>query len=259
MTIINNLNDSLNKSPIDNETKLTVIENLWPLNTAPRHQGIALDCDAYFSYYARQCHDALIDQGQRVLARTHIDIIDIVRQLENSIPRADIKESLRLKLVIRNRPNEEEILDNTVDMAARLYTMLNIAIKNPVISRQAQLRWQSGDLKSFLSDYFNEPPQLGSDGTQLERTFTALNLQRIAGIQIKFTDNLADHLRMIDKDDKVVAIFHHISFLKQQNKYGFSHATHKSRHLTNSLQQYNLPHRTCRRNPQYFIPSLPTT
>ncbi|KAF2178669.1 hypothetical protein K469DRAFT_731671 [Zopfia rhizophila CBS 207.26] len=48
--------------------------------------------------------------------------------------------------------------------------------------------------------------------------FTASNLERIAGIQIKLTDNLADHLRMIDKEDKFVAIFHHASFLKRQNR-----------------------------------------
>jgi hypothetical protein len=120
---------------------------------------------------------------------------------------------------MRCRPNEDKLLDNTIDLAARMHLMVNIAVDNPVISRQIQLRWESGILRDFLKDHFFQPQVLSNDGIKLERMFTVSNLERIAGIQIKLTDNLADHLRMIDKDDKVVAIFHHASFLKRQTRY----------------------------------------
>ncbi|KAH7308858.1 hypothetical protein BKA65DRAFT_559725 [Rhexocercosporidium sp. MPI-PUGE-AT-0058] len=211
------LNGPLNKTSIDAATRTEIIESFWPENGSSRYRQDELDWESYFWYYARQCHDALIDQGQHVLARTHQDILDIVHQLEDLTPRDAIKESLRSRLPTRHRPNEDEILDGAIDLAARLHLMVNIAVDNLVISGQAQLKWSSGILRDFLNHHFSEPQVLGNDGIKLEQMFTASNLERIAGIQIKPTDNLADHLRMIDKEDKVVAIFHHASFLNWQN------------------------------------------
>jgi len=52
---------------------------------------------------------------------------------------------------------------------------------------------------------------------KLEKIFNARNLGRIAGIEIEWTKNLADHLRLIDEDRKV-AIFHHATYLECQLK-----------------------------------------
>ncbi|OAQ58072.1 hypothetical protein VFPPC_11385 [Pochonia chlamydosporia 170] len=209
-------NRSLNKSPLDDATRRDIVNSFWPTDTLSRTQQADCVWDSYFQYYTRQCHDALIDQGQYVFARTHDDIIDIVRQLEQSSPRMVLRQNLRSRLALRGRPNEDDIIDGTIDLSARLYAMVNIAIKNPVISRQTQLRWESGSLQDFLHDYFSEPPQLGGESIRLERMFTAMNLERIAGIQFKPTDNLGDHLRMIDEEEKIVAIFHCVPFLRQQ-------------------------------------------
>ena len=54
---------------------------------------------------------------------------------------------------------------------------------------------------------------LGSENVKLEKIFNAGNLGRIAGIEIEWTNNLADHLRVVDEDKKV-AIFYHASFLE---------------------------------------------
>ena len=63
------------------------------------------------------------------------------------------------------------------------------------------------------------PPACTHRHIKLEKQFNALNLHRIAGIRIFWTDNLADHLRMMN-DDKTVAIFYHASFLEyQKHKY----------------------------------------
>jgi hypothetical protein len=212
------LNGPLNKTTIDAATRSEIIESFWPANGSSRYRQDELDWESYFRYYAKQCHDALIDQGQHVLARTHQDILDIVHRLEGLTPRDAIKEDLRSRLSTRHRPDEDEILDGAIDLAARLHLMVNITVGNPVISGQAQLKWKTGVLKDFLNHHFSEPRVLSNDGIKLERMFTASNLERIAGIQIKPTDNLADHLRIIDKEDKVVAIFHHASFLKRQNR-----------------------------------------
>jgi hypothetical protein len=52
---------------------------------------------------------------------------------------------------------------------------------------------------------------------KLDRIFNARNLGRIAGIEVYWTNNLFDHLRLIDEDRKV-AVFHYASFLKCQRE-----------------------------------------
>ncbi|EFY99214.1 hypothetical protein X797_002444 [Metarhizium robertsii] len=210
------LNSPLNKIPIDYATRSEIIESFWPANRYTKLRYNDLDWESYFRFYTKQCHDALIDQGRHVLARTHQDIYDIVRRFEDLTPRDEIKKGLRSRLNTPHRHNEDDILDRTIDLAARLHLMVNIAVDKPVISGQVQLRWVSGILKEHLNHHFSEPQVLGNDGIKLEQMFTAVNLERIAGIRIKPTDNLADHLRMIDEEDKVVAIFHHTAFLRRQ-------------------------------------------
>jgi hypothetical protein len=229
------LGRSLNSVSINPTVKREIIENFWPHKRFSGTRQGELDWESYFRYYERQCHDALINQGQHVLARTDQDILELVHQLENSITRDAIKEHLRLRISRRHRPDEDEILDRTIDLATRLYLMVNVALVYPVISGQTQLKWDSGTLKDFLADYFSEPQVLGNEGIKLERTFTASNLERIAGIHIKPTNNLADHLRMIDKDDKVVAIFHHASFLRRQNRCVRQSQKFRSTRLTGAV------------------------
>lgn len=212
-----NLHNALNAAT-DDATKFELCDNLWPKNSDS--PWLELHCfELYFKFYARQCHDALVDRGQHVLARTHQDIIDIVRQLEDHEPRDALRETLRKKLLKHERPNVEDILDNTIDLAARVYLMTNVCSVKSFISGQIQIGWKSGDLKSELGDHFGGAQILGNDGIKLEPSFTAANLERIAGIQIRPTDNLADHLRLVDQDDMIVAVFHHASFLYRQTRY----------------------------------------
>ena len=70
-----------------------------------------------------------------------------------------------------------------------------------------------------MKNYFHAPRLLDNEHVKLEKIFSALNLGRIAGIEIQFTNNLADHLRLMGEDDKKVWIFHNASFLRvQRNK-----------------------------------------
>jgi hypothetical protein len=49
--------------------------------------------------------------------------------------------------------------------------------------------------------------------------FTALNLSKFAGNRIRWTNNLANHLRLMD-NDAALCIFHHVCFLKHQDRCG---------------------------------------
>lgn len=77
------------------------------------------------------------------------------------------------------------------------------------------ITWTEGSLRSFLNGYFDTSPELSCDQIRLPKSFDAWSLENVAGIKVSFTDNLVDHLRLVDDDGKVM-IFHHASFLERQ-------------------------------------------
>jgi len=213
------LSDPFQRSPINSQTRDEIINNFWPRNK-PDSQPDDLHWDAYFTYYTKQCSHALHNRGRHILCRTHQDVIDIAELLEELSTKEAVRDALRPKLKpsITTKDEGDEILDNSVDLAARLLVMMDIGVFQYAYSGRPELVWDAGSLKGFVANYFEQPQVLGHENVRLEKTFTARNLGRIAGIEIEWTDNLADHLRMID-EDKRVGIFRHASFLKWQQRY----------------------------------------
>ncbi|KAK3318179.1 hypothetical protein B0H66DRAFT_575154 [Apodospora peruviana] len=76
--------------------------------------------------------------------------------------------------------------------------------------------WRSVELGDFLLQPL--ATTLIVDNAKLGRLFTASNLNRIGGINIRWTTNLADHLRLTDNDHAVFT-FQGASFLQFQNGY----------------------------------------
>ena len=77
------------------------------------------------------------------------------------------------------------------------------------ISRK-ELEWKHGSLREFLTSQFCRDGTLKREHVKLEKLFVAVNLERIAGLRIHWTSNLANHLRMMEQDTEV-AIFHQCS------------------------------------------------
>jgi hypothetical protein len=215
-------------SPLKHETKSAIIDSLWP-----KQLPVQLECHAeydwtpYFNYYVNQCHHSL--QSQSVVARTHQDIVKLSYFFRKNALREDIEKQLRNALgkvnakkketngTHRLEAMEEENVDNTINLVARLYLMLNVRASEPTLTTgRTKLQWTNGSPRSFLLNQFKHSELLHDISVKFEKTFTARNIEHIAGIGIYWTDNLADHLRMLDAEDKTVAIFHHASFLKYQ-------------------------------------------
>ena len=67
-------------------------------------------------------------------------------------------------------------------------------------------------LKNFVHGRFS-PHVAIQERVKLERGFNARNLERIGGLRIIWSSNIADHLRLT-VDDTRITIFHHASFLE---------------------------------------------
>lgn len=168
---------------------------------------------AYWTFYSSQCDRALHDSGRHIQARSHADILDIVELLKAGKSRSEIRNVLRAKFT-KQHTNELELLDNSIDLAANVFLMIDFANIQYGFSGRRRLCWESGSLEDSLKIYFESRSALGHEGTKLPRLFTAKSLKNIAGVDVVPTNNLLDHLRLTHDDTKLL-VFHNASFLKR--------------------------------------------
>lgn len=206
-----NLLDTLNHLDIT-----SVATELWGKCENSRLGTFNMDLVPFCKHYSRACRQALHDGGRHNAVRSHTDIIGVVQMLKSGMVREEIRTALRSKLT-RTHENECELLDNAIDLAASLLLMCDFGATSLSFSGQTELRWTQGTLQKFMLDYFSEPPILSHEGMKLEKTFLARNMRKIGGIEIIWTEDLVDHLRLSDDDTKV-HIFHHASFLEYQRQ-----------------------------------------
>ncbi|PQE16259.1 fad-type 2 protein [Rutstroemia sp. NJR-2017a WRK4] len=209
-------------SPISVDTKCEILKNLWNLDLIPsQFYDSHFDYEIYFAYYTDQCSLALHDGGRHILLRTHRDVVDIASHIKCSLSREDIVQILHSKFPTTLPSSKDMLANASVDLAARLLLMMDFGCPQYGFTHQTQITWATKSLNEAVKEYFSTSsgPNRGSsqDSMRLERVFSARNLERIAGIQIEWTTNLADHLRLTDEEDKI-SIFHYASFLECQLK-----------------------------------------
>jgi hypothetical protein len=217
MSTNDSLDSSIENLPKSVTTRHDIIRGFWgnPVSLLDFQEGRP-QCEKYFLYYTEQCRIALQDGGRHILAQTHRDILEVASYLRGSQTREQLKRILRPKLPIQPPDDADEIMDNTIDLTIRLLIMVNVGGLRYGVSDISQLNWKDNTLKEFIQGRFIPSQALKDTPIKLEKIFNARNLERIGGIKIIWTSNLADHLSMKD-DDTRVAIFHHASFLKYQN------------------------------------------
>ncbi|KAJ9609935.1 hypothetical protein H2200_006264 [Cladophialophora chaetospira] len=178
----------------------------------PQADRYELDVEAYFRFYNKYCRVALDGSGRHIAAKTHGAVLKIAEDISLGFSRSEIKERLRSTLPNLESENSDELLDCSLELAARLIAMVDIGGLAYGYSGRKEVTWTEGTLQELLNGYFNAPVKLGDD-VKLQKIFNARNLVRIAGMEIVWTGNLADHLR-VDDEDRKIFIFHHASFLK---------------------------------------------
>jgi hypothetical protein len=201
-------------------TKGNIINSFWGLNIS--HLDISCgkrgDYNPYFAYYTEQSNTAFHDNGRHLSVKTHEDIIEIAREINSGSRREDIRLWLSSKIPEPKPNNEAELIDTSIDLAVRLLVMIDVGDLKFGFSGQNQLVWPKGSLEDWIHEYFEAPQVLDNEHVKLESVFNARNLGRMAGFEIQWTNNLADHLRIMDEDDSKVAIFHNATFLEAQRK-----------------------------------------
>jgi hypothetical protein len=215
------LDAPLHRPPTSLATKHEILKSLWSNEESLEKFSNYSELTSFFEYYTKECRRAL-HGARHISVRSHADVVQIAESIKNGLSKEEIKSMLKDRTKDADEQNSTEVANSSIDLTARLMSMMGIGLLPYGFSGRPQLEWSNGSLKDFLSEYFDSPVILGNEHIKLEKVFNARNMVRMAGFEIEWTDNLADHLRLIDDEDKKVAIFHHASFLKYQKRYAYS-------------------------------------
>ncbi len=212
------LQSSLYDGTIPPASRELIARNFWgPKGGSPAYRPF--NTDPYFHYYSEQCLAVYHAFSGRIPLATHQDVVDIVQQMLQGLPRESLRQNLISKYpnLSAEKPSHLEVLDGSIDLAVRLLLMLDVGQFPRTHTGRKPLRWTDGSLFSFLEETFGPQKILSHEGVKLDSQFTARNLDLIAGLRVELTTNLADHL-LLHEEDKKVLIFHHASFLKNQSR-----------------------------------------
>ncbi|KAK4065976.1 uncharacterized protein Triagg1_8285 [Trichoderma aggressivum f. europaeum] len=204
------LNEPLRKFPISASVQEGLLEALW--EASGRHGSMS----PYFKYYSNRIQRLRLDGCDGFCADSHADIASIARRILDGASRDEIFEQVAVAEKCPSASTTADI-NHGIDMCASLLVMTEIELNgvSAGLSGLTAVPWKIGSLNNALATYFCPQKTLQADRPKLGKVFTARNLNRIAGIEIRWTTNLADHLRLVD-DDQVVFIFHCASFLQLQ-------------------------------------------
>jgi len=207
--------------PVSKETRDKITQHLWLQRSSTAPDPAQIYWDSYFAYYTAECNLAIQSGGGcYTTIRSHDDIIALASELQAHQSKDEIKQWLRPKLQgPRAQKEADDMLEGSTTLVARLLAMTEIGPRPFMSGVQTALNWTDNtiSLKQLMAIRFKDQSATIQSGFEFEEEFTAYNLQRLAGINIIWTDNLADHLRLTHNRKKV-HIFHHASFLKWQER-----------------------------------------
>ncbi|WQF79167.1 hypothetical protein CDEST_04181 [Colletotrichum destructivum] len=170
----------------------------------------------YFEYHSARCRQFLHNGGIHVTAKKHSELIGVSKRILGEVPKETLVASITKERTGSERPDPERV-GNTLALCASLLLMTNVRGHRYGVSGSNLLDWTADEtLKGSVESHFaRQRPVLQSGNTRLSRLFTARNLSRVGGMNVKWTTNLVDHLILAD-DDRTVFLFHCASFLKFQ-------------------------------------------
>lgn len=209
-----------NLQVLERHTKDAILSSLWP-GKAVVSNSSSLGADSYFGYYRSQSSafsDGLcIDYN---IKPTHHDVVKTVGYMKDSLATRELVV-IQVSNLFSDRWPAEHITDLSsfaalwIDFVLRLWLMIYCG-EIPYFITPGQIPVQVNEqiLSATLARIF--PSSTQSDSVTLKSQFKAQNLDEIGGIGIVWTDNLVDHLLLVENDTFSVCIFHHASFLKLQ-------------------------------------------
>lgn len=174
--------------------------------------------EAFFSRYATLCSLAA-NTNRAIVNITHWQLASVIRLLRD--PGNAPRNRLQLIDLVYNSPfftwddsmGGEYLAPSLLDLAVDVWSMLSIAKFPGDMSYDEPIPWEDDvTLTDVVHKCFPLHP-FSQDMVKMPQAFTAAHLEKIGGIQVVWTSNLADHL-LLKEDDTKLMLFHQVSILR---------------------------------------------
>lgn len=181
----------------------------------------------YFDFYNKELRRLRVGIKPLVASldtKTHRDLMHI-RSIIFSL-RTEARSVVRARLRLHLTTDDDLSLDRIADLTIRLWLMINVrddSLSMSLWRPQQSARWDEPDsMDTFIARQFptsSTKPELKQ--SRLEVTFTVAYMVRTCKLQVRWTDDLVNHLRLDRKPgSKELSIFPHKAFLVAHLKNG---------------------------------------
>jgi len=205
-------------SEVTSQVRADIVDGLWPATPSDYPPADSEEWDAFFVAYERQCERGVKrGGGQYFWPRTHEEVLVCAKPLLTQKTRSEVMLELQNVMQARGSTDMNKTAQGTMLCTARLLTMVNVGETGQQRSTQDQMEWSDTEsLPQAIRSHFTACPDLDPK-VALGPELTAQNIDHIATIGVEWTDNLVDHLRLVELGRKV-CIFHHVTFLKRMRE-----------------------------------------
>jgi hypothetical protein len=185
--------------------------------------------NSYFYHIYHNLYEAACSGGNPISAITLEQIFNIVGELRDGD--ISLEDLIQKMTALMNPQNSRLEIERAVKFAAGLLVPLhfsgaggvrrgeaidwplNKTLTHSVAERFSTARVSSNSI--FPSHGINSICTVCNSMTSFPKNFNAKQIERITGFEIVWTSNLADHLLLLDMDEKIkLHIFHHVKVLQ---------------------------------------------
>lgn len=200
-----------------------IIDSLWGPRIRDSHHRLrngepvsSLQHAAYARYCVLQQSYVAHELGMQDKVKDSSFVSDIAQLVRSNLSHDEVISGVEQRLNAASIQVPEEYCEEIVCFTARLLVMMNVGRFMSEVPFRGDVLWESSSLRDCVDDYFAETPKMSCDSVKFPKTFNAWSVETVGGIKVRLTDNLADHLLLVE-DDTAVFVFHHASFLECQD------------------------------------------
>jgi hypothetical protein len=154
---------------------------------------------AFFNYLERTLQ-VLRPYASKFATQEWNGLLSMIATLRNN--RTITKQALKEKVTKEYLNTSDDSVVRSLELAIRLWLGINVCSKDlsvgPRNPRDCQIHWRDDQsLTDLIAAQFSQKPNnTGTAKVLLNESFTAVNMRHICRLNIRWTDNLVDHLRL---------------------------------------------------------------
>lgn len=201
-----------------------IVENLWGAQIQDTRRRLrngepitSLQHAAYTRYYLIQQSYLAHELGIQDKVKDCSFLLEVAQLLRCNVTHQEVVAGTEQRLDLLEQQKAVEYCGEIVNFTARLLVMMNVGRFMSEAHLRRNVVWESSSLRDCVNEYFAETPKMTCESIKLPKTFNAWSIETVGGIKVRLTDNLADHLLLVE-DDTTVLVFHHASFLECQDE-----------------------------------------